>query len=101
MRPFHDEDMHVIRVIMFNMVSLDGFFEGPNHDLSWHCVDEEFNEFAHEQLETVGTLIFGRVTYEMMASFWLSEFALKTDPETARMMNVAPKIVFSRTLDKA
>jgi dihydrofolate reductase len=57
------------KVIMFNLISLDGFFEGPEKwDLSWHQVDGEFNEFAFQQLNQADGLIFGRVTYQGMAS---------------------------------
>jgi hypothetical protein len=54
----------------FNMVSLDGFFEGRERDINWHNVDDEFNQFAIEQTSSVGTILFGRVTYELMASYW-------------------------------
>ena len=47
------------KVFFFMMVSLDGFFEGPQNDISWHVVDDEFNEFAIQQLDSVGTLLFG------------------------------------------
>jgi dihydrofolate reductase len=89
------------RLFSFNMVTLDGFFEGPDHDINWHNVDAEFNEFAIEQTSAVDTLLFGRVTYQLMASFWPSPFALETDPVVAGLMNRVPKIVFSRTLEKA
>lgn len=89
------------KLFLFMMTSLDGYFEGPDHDLSWHNVDEEFVEFAIEQLQTIDTILFGRRTYEMMASFWSSEEALKTDPETAKLMSETPKVVFSRTLQEA
>ncbi|HLO31023.1 MAG TPA: dihydrofolate reductase family protein [Anaerolineales bacterium] len=89
------------KVFLFNMVTLDGFFEGPNQDISWHNVDEEFNEFAIHQLNEVDTLLFGRVTYQGMASYWPTEFARKNDPEVAELMNNMPKIVFSKTLDGA
>lgn len=85
-------------VWLFNMVSLDGFFEGPNHDINWHNVDDEFNEFAIAQLHEIGTLVFGRVTYQLMASYWPTREALESDPIVARLMNSTPKIVFSRTL---
>ncbi len=83
------------------MVTLDGYFEGPGQDISWHNVDEEFNEFAIEQLNGLDALLFGRVTYQMMASFWPTQFAKEDDPVVAEKMNAIPKIVFSRTLDKA
>ncbi len=89
------------KVILFNMVTLDGFFEGPDGDLDWHNVDEEFTRFAIEQVSTADGLIFGRRTYEMMASFWPTDFAIQTEPIVANHMNTLPKIVFSRTLDKA
>ena len=89
------------KLFAFNMVSLDGFFEGPNQDISWHNADDEFNQFAIEQTSTVGTILFGRRTYEGMASYWPTEAAIRDDPIVAGLMNSLPKIVFSRTLQKA
>ncbi len=86
---------------MFNMMTLDGFLEGPNHDLSWHNVDAEFNDFATRQLDEIGALLFGRVTFQMMASYWPTPVAIESDPEVAGRMNALPKFVFSRTLDQA
>jgi dihydrofolate reductase len=82
------------------MVTLDGFFAGPNGEIDWHVVDEEFNEFDIDQLNHVDTLLFGRVTYEMMASYWPTPAATENDPIVAERMNNLPKIVFSRMLDK-
>ncbi len=89
------------RLLFFMLVSLDGYFEGPNHDIGWHAVDEEFNDFAIRQLESVDLLLFGRVTYELMASYWPTPEALRDDPVVAGKMNGTPKVVFSRTLAKA
>ena len=89
------------KVILFNMVTLDGFFEGPNREINWHHVDEEFNEFAIDQLDSADGLLFGRVTYEMMASYWPTPAARTNDPIVAGKMNALPKFVFSRTLKKA
>jgi dihydrofolate reductase len=88
------------KLILFNMVTLDGFFEGPQGDLSWHNVDEEFNAFALDQLRAMGAIVFGRVTYEGMASYWPTPLAAQDDPAVADFMNQMPKIVFSRTLAK-
>jgi dihydrofolate reductase len=82
------------------MVTLDGFFEGPNGEIDWHNADEEFNEFAVDQVKSADGLIFGRVTYELMASYWPTPAAQADDPMVAEKMNTMPKIVFSRTLDK-
>ena len=89
------------KLFSFNMVTLDGFFEGPNGEIDWHNVDGEFNEFAINQLNTVAVLLFGRVTYQMMASYWPTPLALEDDPIVAGLMNRLPKLVFSRTLTKA
>lgn len=88
-------------IFLFMMISVDGFFEGPNHDITWHTVDEEFNDFAIKQLEEVDLLLFGRVTYELMASYWPTPDALRDDPQVADLMNKTPKIVISKSLKKA
>jgi dihydrofolate reductase len=86
----------------FNFVTLNGFFEGPNHDLSWHKHGgQEESEFALEGLRSDSILLYGRATYEMMASFWPTPMAAEMMPEMAAGMNKAEKIVFSRTLKKA
>jgi dihydrofolate reductase len=89
------------KIFLFNMVTLDGFFEGPNKEIDWHNVDEGFNGFAIEQLNATDILLFGRVTYELMASYWPTPTAMKNDPVVAERMNAISKIVFSRTLEKA
>jgi dihydrofolate reductase len=88
------------KVIFFNLVSLDGYFEGPDRDINWHLVDDEFNEFAIQQTGEFGALLFGRVTYELMASYWPTEDAKRDDPAITELMNRLPKIVFSKTLKK-
>jgi dihydrofolate reductase len=94
--------MTMRKLYMFNFVTLDGFFEGTNKwDLSWHNVDEEFQEYAIGQLDATDTLLFGRVTYEGMASYWTTTDAMKNDPIVAGKMNSLPKIVFSATLKEA
>src|SRR5688572_13512557 len=87
------------KVFLFMMVTVDGFFEGPDQDIDWHNVDEEFNEFAINQLDEVGVLLFGRVTYQLMASYWPTQSAKQNDPVIAERMNSVPKIVFSKTLE--
>lgn len=84
------------KIIMFNLITLDGYFEGPGRDIEWHNVDTEFNQFAIEQLQSAGMLMFGRVTYQLMESYWPA-----AKGKTAEFMNSLPKIVVSKTLDKA
>jgi dihydrofolate reductase len=85
------------KVIVSNLMSLDGFFEGPNHELDWFVVDEEFFAYARDMLRGVDTIVFGRKTYQHMADYWPSAPA----DEIADQMNNLPKIVFSRTLESA
>lgn len=86
------------RLFVFNLVSLDGYFEGLKRDISWHTVDADFNDYAVAMLNSVDTLLLGRVTYELMAGFWPTPEAIKNDPIVADRMNALPKVVFSRTL---
>ena len=90
------------KIIVFNMISLDGYFCGPNGETEWHNVDAEFNEFAIKQLtEEVGLLLFGRTTYELMAGYWPTNQAVKNDPIVAGLMNNTSKIVFSKSMSSA
>lgn len=87
------------KLIMWNMMSLDGFFEGPQSwSIDWFAgsFDEELQSFALEQLRGTERLLFGRVTYEGMAVYWASERG-----DVADFMNRLPKVVFSRTLARA
>ncbi len=85
----------------FTFVTLNGFFEAPKGDISWHRHGAEENEYAAEGLASGSTLLFGRVTYQLMASYWPTPMAAKNDPTVAEGMNKAEKIVFSRTMKKA
>jgi dihydrofolate reductase len=91
------------RLFVFNSVSVDGYFTDPKGDISWaHHTDPEWQEFTNQNVQgDGGILLFGRVTYEMMASHWPTAQAKKQLPEVARRMNSARKVVFSRTLNKA
>ena len=57
------------RLIVSNVMSLDGFFEGPNHEFNWFTPDEEFLDYAKDMLRSVDTILFGRRTYEHMAAY--------------------------------
>jgi dihydrofolate reductase len=90
------------RLVVFNNVTLDGYFTDANGDMSWaHHNDAESNAFAAENSKGGGVLMFGRITYELMASFWPTPAARESMPDVAEGMNNLPKIVFSRTLDEA
>lgn len=85
------------RLIVSNLMSLDGFFESNSKQLDFFVIDEEFFEYAREMLRNADTLLFGRDTYLHMAAYWPSA----PRDEIADQMNNLPKIVFSRTLKGA
>ena len=90
------------KLISFMVVTLDGYYEGPDGEFDWPNVDDEFNEFAISQMNDIDTLLFGRSTYEGMASYWPTPAAIEGDPVVvADRMNTIPKIVFSSSLDRA
>lgn len=116
------------KIIVFNLVSLDGYFAGPNGEIDWHNVDDEFNQFAVEQTQKFGAILFGRTTYQLFEDFWPALLASqpaslaqlggqgervagrpkagvklsisKEDLKIAKIINDIDKIVFSTTLKK-
>ena len=92
------------KLIVFNHVSLDGYFTDAKGDMSFahnDTPDAEWDAFVAGNASGGGMLVFGRITYELMASFWPTPFAAENMPVVAERMNNLPKVVFSRTLDKA
>jgi dihydrofolate reductase len=92
------------KLVAFTQLTLNGFFAGPAGDISWahkDSHDTEWNEFVAGNAAGGGMLLFGRITYEMMASFWPTPMAQQMNPVVAAGMNRMPKVVFSRTLDEA
>jgi dihydrofolate reductase len=87
------------KLIMWNLMSLDGFIEGPDRDISWHndVWGPELEQLSVEQGKEIGALLFGRVTYDLMAGYWPT--AKKS--AIADYMNALPKYVFSRSLKDA
>jgi len=93
------EDHAMRKLIMWNLITIDGCFEGAkNWDLPWHerVWGEELERFSIEQLESADALLFGRVTYEGMAAYWQT-----AQGKIADYMNSLPKVVCSRTLQTA
>lgn len=86
------------KLSVFNFMTLNGFYKGPANDISWHQHGGEEAQFSAESSQSGNVLLFGRVTYQMMASFWPSPMAAEQFPEVAEGMNKAQKIVFSTTM---
>jgi dihydrofolate reductase len=92
----------VARILVFNNVTADGFIADCSGHMSWaRKEDEEWKAFINGNASGGGTLLFGRVTYEMMASFWPTKMAADSMPIVAEHMNSVPKVVFSKTLNTA
>lgn len=87
-----------MKKVIFQMsISIGGFVEGPEREIDWHIVDDEFNADAVETLRATEALIMGRKTYQLMAGYWPT--APGDDP-VKEQMNGTPKLVFSRTLQR-
>ncbi|WP_128802033.1 MULTISPECIES: dihydrofolate reductase family protein [unclassified Streptomyces] len=93
------------KIVLMMNISLDGYIEGPDHDISWHRVDEEMHQHFNDVVRQYGALLSGRRTYELMAAYWPTADA---DPgvtpvgaEFARIWRSIPKVVYSRTLQRA
>jgi len=93
------------RVVLMASVSLDGFFEGPNREIDWGLVDDELHWHFNDELRHAGAFLEGRVTWELMARFWPTADADPAAPapvvEFAGIWRGTPKIVYSRTLERA
>jgi dihydrofolate reductase len=94
----------VRRIVWTSSVSVDGYMEGPGHDISWHLVDDELHRHMNDWLGQAGTFLEGRVTYDLMADYWPTA---DDDPgapsvivEFARIWRDMPKVVYSRTLER-
>ncbi len=102
------------RIVMFNRVSVDGYFAGPDGNLDWVVPDKDLDRAGASGIPGTDTVLFGRRTYEMFASFWphaLDDTPTSPDPHMPRerspemramavMLNDATKLVFSKTLKK-
>jgi len=92
------------KLIVFNHVSLDGYFVDGNDGMSWAKTrkdDEEWNAFVAENASGNGPLLFGRKTYDLMIQYWPTPMAKQHDAHIAERMNKLSKVVFSKTLDVA
>jgi dihydrofolate reductase len=93
----------VRKVIFLIHMSLDGFVAGPKGEMDWIVYNDELEKYSHDLHSSTDAAIYGRVTYQMMESYWPT---VLTDPSAtggaldhARWLDKATKIVVSRTLD--
>jgi dihydrofolate reductase len=91
------------KLSVYNFVSANGYFKGPNEDISWahQNPSQEESDFAAENAQGGAILLFGRKTYEMMVRHWPTSKGKEDNPCVAEGMTKAEKIVFSKTLKNA
>lgn len=93
------------RIVLAGSVSLDGFFAGPNGELDWHMISAELHQHFNDHLRPMSAFLDGRVTYEMMAEYWPTAdedpTSTPTEVEFAGIWREKPKLVFSKTLERA
>jgi dihydrofolate reductase len=99
------QELPLRKLIWMISVSVDGYMEGPNREIDWHTVDDELFSHLVGWLAGAGGFLEGRVTYELMARFWPTAdrgpAATPNVIEFARIWRDMPKIVYSRTLERA
>jgi dihydrofolate reductase len=92
------------KLIVSNIMSLDGYYEGPGKNVMVLPMDEAFDAYNAERLRAADTLLLGRTTYEGFKGFWPS---VADDPnfmpthwEIARLDNAIDKVVISDSLTR-
>jgi len=95
--------IHMRRLIVDSIISLDGYFTGPNNEIDWFEFDDDEQAWSIDINQRVDTMIYGRVTYEEFRQFWPTPEAKVSgfDPYIVRQLNELPKVVFSKSLKDA
>ncbi|MFF2654210.1 dihydrofolate reductase family protein [Streptomyces sp. NPDC058045] len=93
------------KIVQVMSVSLDGFYEGEDADISWHRVDEELHQYFNDRLRTADAFLDGRITHQLMADFWpTADQDPDTSPQMAEFAGIwreMPKYLYSTTLRTA
>lgn len=91
------------KVILDTIISLDGYYTSPKNEIDWFEFDREEIEWSKQILRRVGSMLYGRVTYQEFSEFWPNASPTPDgfDPEIIGQLNGIPKLVFSRTLTDA
>ena len=75
------------KVVVSNLISVDGFIAGPSGEIDWHDVGDDFQRYIAEDLQSIGVILFGRVTYELLAGYWPTATSDVNDPLLIEAMN--------------
>ena len=95
------------KVIVNNIMSLDGYYEGPGRNVMIMNMDEAFDAYNLERIQAAGTVLLGRTSFEGFSSYWPRIADAPDDPgnralsadnrELSRIYNGLPKAVISDT----
>lgn len=88
------------KIIAIEWLSLDGFIAGTNGEIDWFVWNEEIEEYSKEVMSSSDTMLFGRLTYELMAAYWPTPASDSENKIITDFMNNSPKVVFSKTISK-
>src|SRR5436853_7158414 len=66
----NDKIKDMRRLVLFMHTSVDGFVAGLNGEMDWINVDDDMFEYAGKQTDLADTALYGRITYQMMESYW-------------------------------
>jgi dihydrofolate reductase len=89
------------KIIYWVHTSVDGFIAGPNGEFDWPVMSPELGEYSNGLTDRVDTFLYGRVVWELMASYWPTADQLSDDPHDvhfAKAWREKTKVVISRTL---
>lgn len=89
------------KVVYWVHTSIDGFIAGPNGEFDWPALGPELSAYSDEINQRVDTFLYGRVVWELMASYWPTADKISDHPHDlafAKVWRTTPKVVFSRTL---
>ena len=90
------------KLIVCNIISLDGFYSGPGGDVMVMPFDAGFSDYNGERLRAADTLLLGRTSYEGFRSYWLKVAEDMTQPaverEISRLNAAIEKVVVSNSL---
>jgi dihydrofolate reductase len=88
------------RIILSMYISLDGYVAGPGGELDWFIWDKEMEAYSIDLIKTIDTMLFGRVTYQLMESYWPNASPPTENQIIIDAMNNTPKVVVSETLNE-
>lgn len=88
------------KIIVFEWITLDGFFAGTDGNVDWMVWGDEVVEYAKEVYAATDTVLYGKTTYEGMKYHWTTSASSEDDPKIIDFMNETHKIVFSKSLEK-